>query len=82
MLSLVFAETYLEETFNVTAITFQGARNASLQTDSYTLTGAESITFVNSTTVSVTLTQSDLNALKSRRNVASRRRKHLCLCRL
>ena len=40
LLTLVFAETYLEETFNVSALTFHGARNASVWTDSYTLTGA------------------------------------------
>jgi len=40
LLTLVFAETYLEETFSVTALTFHDARNASICTNSYTLTGA------------------------------------------
>ena len=71
VLSLTFSETYLEETFNIAVITFQGARNASLRTDSYTLTGADSIMFVSSITVNVVLTETDLNALKSRRNIAS-----------
>ena len=73
VLSLAFSETYLEETFSVVAITFQGARNASRRSDSYTLTGADSIIFVSSTTVNIVLTETDLNALKSRRNIASER---------
>ena len=70
-LSLTFDETYSFSSFNVTAITFQGASNASDLTSSFTLTEAESVSFNSLTTVDVVLTMSDLNELKVRRDVAS-----------
>lgn len=71
LLSLTFSETYLPETFTVTAITIQGIQNASLRTDSYNLTGASSVTPVSITVLDVVLIESDLNAIKARRDVAA-----------
>ena len=74
ILELNFDETYLEDSFSVDNITFQGALNATARTDSFTLTGADNIVFTNRTAITVSLSGDDLNAIKSRRLVASRRR--------
>ena len=71
IITLTFSETYSRDVFNVTALTFQGERNATLRTDSFTLSTESTVDFTSSTMASITLSEDDLTALKARRHVAS-----------
>ncbi|KAL5489589.1 hypothetical protein EMCRGX_G018699 [Ephydatia muelleri] len=64
VLTLHFSKTYMAGTFNVSGLTLQGSVNSTLRPDSYTLTGYSSLAYISLTDLQVTLSSTDLNAIK------------------